>query len=125
MAGRVTGLRLTQANLAALESRLKLEAIPALEEVADRVVELQKQIVHKDTHKLEEDIHKSKVEVDPVKKVASIRIGPGKKTGWRAKFLEFGTRFMDAYPFVRPARSTVRPEVKPRIRKRLKKAVHK
>lgn len=33
----------------------------------------------------------------------TIDIGPGKKTAWRAKFLEFGTTKMSAKPFVDPS----------------------
>lgn len=32
-----------------------------------------------------------------------VLIGPGKKTGWRAHFPEFGTKLMLAQPFVYPA----------------------
>jgi len=32
-----------------------------------------------------------------------VLVGPGKETGWRARFLEFGTVKMAARPFVEPA----------------------
>lgn len=32
-----------------------------------------------------------------------VLIGPGRKTGWRGHFLEFGTTKMSARPFVEPA----------------------
>ncbi|WP_339273620.1 HK97-gp10 family putative phage morphogenesis protein [Paenibacillus sp. FSL W8-0426] len=32
-----------------------------------------------------------------------VAIGPGKKTGWRAHFLEFGTSKMPAKPFIYPS----------------------
>lgn len=35
--------------------------------------------------------------------IKSISIGPSAKTGWRAKFLEFGTSKMTAKPFIQPA----------------------
>ncbi|MFW5438745.1 HK97-gp10 family putative phage morphogenesis protein [Paenibacillus apiarius] len=35
--------------------------------------------------------------------VKSVLIGPGRKTGWRAHFLEYGTSKMTAKPFAEPA----------------------
>ncbi|MCL6453553.1 MAG: HK97 gp10 family phage protein [Alicyclobacillus sp.] len=35
--------------------------------------------------------------------VRYITIGPSARTAWRAKFLEFGTSKMPAYPFMEPA----------------------
>lgn len=35
--------------------------------------------------------------------VKYVLVGPGKETGWRAHFLEFGTKKMRARPFVEPA----------------------
>ncbi|NGP59887.1 HK97 gp10 family phage protein [Paenibacillus thiaminolyticus] len=35
--------------------------------------------------------------------VKLVLIGPGKKTGWRAHFLEFGTKKSPAQPFIYPA----------------------
>ena len=32
-----------------------------------------------------------------------VLVGPGKETGWRAHFLEFGTKHMHARPFIYPA----------------------
>lgn len=53
----------------------------------------------------------------------SIKVGPSKRTGWRAKFLEFGTRLMTARPFVRPARDRIKPILKPKMRDKLAKVV--
>jgi len=119
---KVTGLRLTQANLAALENRLHLAAIPALEELGDAVADRMREKVRKDTHRLEGSIHREKVEVDYLKNRATVRIGPGRKEFW-ARFLEFGTRLMGSFPFIRPARDETRKEVKPRMKRRLKGAL--
>lgn len=124
MPNRVTGLRLTQANLAALENRLKLAAVPALEEIGDAVRDRMRENVRKDTNRLEEGIEREKVEIDYVKQRASVRIGPRKRTFWY-RFLEFGTVHMSAFPFIRPARDRTRPEVKPRMKRRLKAALKK
>lgn len=122
---KVTGLRLTQANLAALENRLGLAAIPALEELGLRTAEYMQAIVRKDTGDLAEGIVVTPVEIDYKTGRASLRVGPGKKQSWRARFLEWGTVHMPAFPFMRPARSKIRPEVKPRIKRRLKAAIKK
>lgn len=122
---KVTGLRLTQANLAALENRFQLAAIPALEEVGLRAAEYMQEIVRKNTGDLADDILVTPVEIDYKTGRASLRVGPGKETSWRAKFLEWGTIHMRAFPFVRPARLKIRPEVKPRIKRRLKAAIRK
>jgi HK97 gp10 family phage protein len=42
--------------------------------------------------------------------VKYVLIGPGKKTGWRAKFLEFGTSKMPAQPFAEPSFKEKRDE---------------
>lgn len=120
---KVSGLRLTQANLAAVEARMKLAAIPALEEVGKQAAEYMAQIVRKDTGKLAGSIVVTRVETNPRTGRASLRVGPSKATGWRARFLEFGTRHMSAFPFVRPTRSKIRPEVAPRVKRRLKGAL--
>lgn len=50
---------------------------------------------------LREDIRVSRVvRKDGMKYVL---VGPGRKTGWRAHFLEYGTSKMSAQPFVEPS----------------------
>lgn len=53
----------------------------------------------------------------------TVKIGPSKATGWRARFLEWGTRHMGAIPFLRPARTKNRRLVKEAIRARAAAAV--
>ncbi|WP_051322297.1 HK97-gp10 family putative phage morphogenesis protein [Alicyclobacillus contaminans] len=48
---------------------------------------------------IRDDIQVSRVKVS-ADGVRSVDVGPGPKTGWRAKFLEFGTSKMQAQPFV-------------------------
>lgn len=58
---------------------------------------------------LKDDIQVSKiVRKDGMKYVL---IGPGKKTGWRGHFLEFGTSKMSARPFAYPAFKETQKEV--------------
>ncbi len=50
---------------------------------------------------MREDISVSRVRrIDGMK---VIKIGPGKKTAWRAHFSEFGTKYSTAEPFIYPA----------------------
>jgi HK97 gp10 family phage protein len=54
---------------------------------------------------------------------SEIKVGPGKKTKWRAHFLEFGTKNMTAKPFIEPAlinrKSQVLEKIADVIRRRL------
>ena len=52
-----------------------------------------------------------------------IEIGPGKKTNWRAKFLEFGTVKMSAKPFIEPAHLKTKRENTELIKKRIMEAL--
>lgn len=47
---------------------------------------------------IQDDIEISKVKNSGVEK--NVDIGPGEKTNWRAKFLEYGTSKMEAIPFI-------------------------
>ena len=54
------------------------------------------------SHKhIRDDITISRIEGVGTQK--SVNIGPGKDTGWRAKFIEFGTKKMNAKPFMQPS----------------------
>ena len=44
------------------------------------------------------------------KRRVTISIGPSIQTGWRVHFLEFGTQFQPAQPFMRPALDAAAPE---------------
>lgn len=118
MPNRVRGLRMTKDNLHRLTGNVEAAVGPVLELIAEAVKEDMQEHVHKDTRRLEEGITVGKVEWK--RKRASIKIGPSKKTFW-ALFLEFGTRFMGALPFIRPARDRIRPLVRPRMRRGLAK----
>lgn len=50
---------------------------------------------------IEEDIKVSNVRREGGQRF--VLIGPGKKTGWRAHFLEYGTKSTVAQPFIYPA----------------------
>lgn len=50
---------------------------------------------------MQDDIRVSGVRRSDGKKF--VLVGPGKKTGWRAHFLEYGTKKMAARPFAYPA----------------------
>ena len=119
---RVRGLRLTTANLHRVGVDLEALVVPALELIGDKVRADMMLHVRKDTHKLEQNIVRSDVVMR--RHSAFVKIGPNKK-GWYARFLEFGTKLMGAFPFVRPARDRIRPEIKPRVRKTLAAGVKK
>ena len=120
MPNRVRGLRLTTSNLHRLGVNVEVMVGPVLTSIGERVAEDMRANVRKDTERLERSITVGKVEWK--RKSASIKIGPSKK-GWYARFLEFGTRIMGAFPFIRPARDRIRPEIKPRMRRGLKKGL--
>ena len=70
---------------------------------------------------IRDDIQISKVqEKDGVK---FIEVGPGKKTNWRAKFLEWGTSKMSAHPFAQPAFEKSKPTVLDRMKQKLKEVL--
>lgn len=73
------------------------------------------------------EVHiRDNIEISKVKTKDGIRyieIGPGKKTSWRAKFLEFGTSKMQAYPFVQPAGEHKFKEAQEIISKKIKEAL--
>lgn len=123
MGHRVIGLRLTQTKLAALGVHVE-EAIPlalrgAAQHIADDARENLSGHRTAGEHKhLADDIKVGPIETKGGRKGThfSIKIGPSAETGWRARFLEWGTAHMSAIPFLRPARSKNRKLVKDMIR---------
>ena len=53
-----------------------------------------------------------------------LKVGPTKE-GWYSRFIEFGTRFMAAMPFLRPARDRNAGTFKTRLRASQKEALRK
>src|SRR5579859_5338432 len=117
MPNRVTGLKFTKDRLRLYGVHVEAIIAPTLETIGRVVAADMAAHIHStngDSVHLAEDI-----KVGPVERrgpVASLRVGPSKRTNWRSRFLEFGTRLMTARPFMRPARSRARKAVKERIR---------
>lgn len=126
MANRVTGLRLTEERLHQLGVRVEVMIAPTLLEIGKFVA--QDASAHLDGHRTKGgDLHVADdIQVGPVEPHGHrfvVKVGPSKRTGWRAKFLEFGTRHMGAIPFLRPARDSNEEVVKETIRRRAAEAV--
>jgi len=84
-------------NVSKIENNaLKASAQPVAEEMRDLVV-----VSSIDHEHIRDDIQVSGIKSN--EGVKYVEIGPGKKTNWRAKFLEFGTSKMPAKPFVQIA----------------------
>lgn len=118
---RVIGLRLTESKLAALGVRIESEVPLTLTALGHKIAEDASANLtgHRTAgeHKhLADDIQVGSIEQRG--RHYSLKIGPSKETGWRARFLEYGTRLMAAVPFLRPARSKNRRLVKETIRAR-------
>ena len=104
----------TEVNITGMQELLdKLEAMgrkgasienEALRAAADPVAKDMKSLVKVSTTNhmhIRDDIEISKIKTKAG--VRFIEIGPGIKTNWRAKFLEFGTSKASAHPFIQPA----------------------
>ncbi|MGF6356763.1 HK97 gp10 family phage protein [Paenibacillus sp. 4624] len=70
---------------------------------------------------IRDDIKVSGVRADDGDKY--VAVGPGKKTGWRAHFLEFGTSKMPAQPFIYPSFHEQKSKVAQFIAAELRKAL--
>jgi HK97 gp10 family phage protein len=119
MPNRVIGLRLTQEKLHQLGLNVEVIVGPALLELGKKVADDAASHVHRtggDTLHLADDIKVGEVERHG--NTISIKVGPSKRTAWRAKFLEFGTRLASAHAFLRPARDSNKQAVKDQIRER-------
>ena len=128
MPHRVIGLRLTESKLAALGVTVEDAVESTLTILAHKVAEDAK--ANLSGHRTSGgNVHLADdIKVGEVEKKGhhySIKIGPSKKTGWRARFLEWGTVHMGAIPFLRPARSKNRRLVKDTIRLRAAAATRK
>ena len=77
----------------------------ALQAAGEPLAEAMRQKVNRSGYKYAHHI-KDNIRVSRVQRregVKYVLIGPNRKTGWRAHFLEFGTSKMSAKPFVEPA----------------------
>jgi HK97 gp10 family phage protein len=100
----VEGMDDLMARLNELGAKANRVANQALKEAAEPLAEAMRNNVNVSTveHKhIRDDIHVSRVKVSGL--VRYVEVGPGEETAWRAKFLEFGTSKMPAYPFVEPS----------------------
>ncbi|MHB1651392.1 MAG: HK97-gp10 family putative phage morphogenesis protein [Desulfitobacteriaceae bacterium] len=102
-------------------SRIEGDALrAAAEPVAEEIKSLVRFGSKNDVH-IRDDIEISKVKTkDGIK---YIEVGPGKKTNWRAKFLEFGTKNMTAIPFMAPAYEHKKREVTEIISRKIREAL--
>lgn len=99
MAATVTGLEQLKRNVAALRDHVELRAALRATEAGARVFQLgMSQRAPRDTGKLSAGIV---VEIVLDKGGYVARIGPDRHAFY-GQFLEFGTRYRAAYPFVRP-----------------------
>ena len=118
---RVIGLRLTEEKLHQLGVNVEVVVPSTLRVVAERVA-IDAAAALSGHRTAGEHVHVAddiKVgEIEQRGRHYSIKIGPSKATNWRSRFLEFGTRHMDAIPFLRPARAKNRRVVKEEIRAR-------
>lgn len=114
---RVIGLRLTQDNLHFLYARVEAIIPPTLRELGRLVAADASAHVGRtkggDLH-VADDMVVTEPEIHGHRMV--VKVGPSKRTSWRAKFLEYGTRLMGAYPFLRPARDRHRNAIKQKVR---------
>jgi len=96
----------------------------ALKAAAEPVAEDMKSLVRvsnlNEKH-IRDDIQVSNVKTKDGTKY--VRIGPGKNTNWRAKFLEFGTSKMSAKPFMSPSYENKKGEAKQIIKEKLKEGL--
>ncbi len=67
---------------------------------------------------IRDDIQVSRVKTENGERY--VRVGPGKNTNWRSKFLEFGTSKMNAKPFMAPAYENNKEKIKQIIKEALK-----
>lgn len=102
-------------------SRIENDALKAAAEPLKAEMESLVRVSPKNDYHIKEDIQISSVKTkDGVK---SIEVGPGKKTNWRAKFLEFGTSKMTAIPFMAPAFEHKKREIQETIKQKLREAL--
>jgi len=110
-------LRNTSEKISTVENR-------ALKDAAEPVAAEMKSLVHVSNLQhlhIRDDIQISGVKTKEGLK--QIEIGPGRKTNWRAKFLEWGTSKMQAIPFVQPAFEHKKREVMEIMAESIRKAL--
>lgn len=94
-------LQALRSKLGAGAARLENKALQAGGEIIAEAQRERVAVSDKASLHMRDDIKVSRVRrQDGVKFVL---IGPGKETGWRAHFLEFGTKKAPAQPFIYPA----------------------
>lgn len=101
--------------------RIEGDALRAAAEPVAAEMQSLVRVSAKNDYHIQEDIEISKVKTkDGIK---YIEVGPGKKTNWRAKFLEFGTKNMTAQPFMAPAFEHKKRDIQEIIKKKLREAL--
>lgn len=96
----------------------------ALKAAAEPVAEDMRKLVNVST--VEHKHIRDNIEVSRVKTKRGIKyveVGPGKKTNWRAKFLEYGTSKMSAKPFMAPAYERNKRNIIETIKRKLKEGL--
>lgn len=119
----VSGLNEILARLNELGDRAEIIEKKALKKGAEIVQEAMKGNVNRsdrDSVHIQDDL---KVSIKDENGVKVAEIGPGKATAWRAKFLEFGTTKMPAYPFVEKSLTENREQVMEAIARELKRGM--
>lgn len=101
LAGVDAMLQSLRAKLGAGAARIENKALQESGEIIAAAQREKVAVSDKASMHMRDDIKVSRVRrQDGVKYVL---IGPGKETGWRAHFLEFGTKKAPAQPFIYPA----------------------
>lgn len=94
-------LAAVRAKLQQGAARVEKNALRSAGEVVAEEMRKRVRVSNRNSTHIRDDIKVSGVRTkDGIKYVA---VGPGKETGWRSHFLEFGTRKMAARPFIYPS----------------------
>ncbi|OGO84691.1 MAG: hypothetical protein A2Y24_06865 [Clostridiales bacterium GWE2_32_10] len=114
---KITGIREIESNLnKIIKGTVEKEEKALLEagELLKKEMQKEVNVSGKKQKHIRDDIKVSTVKEDEYG-IKEISVGPGKETGWRAKFLEYGTSKMTAKPFMEKAYRNVKDQIKKKI----------
>ncbi|WP_199427019.1 HK97-gp10 family putative phage morphogenesis protein [Thermaerobacillus caldiproteolyticus] len=96
-----------------MDPKLEEADAKALQAGGEVIAKYQRELVNrsdKDQPHIQDNITVSKPSVDKDGE-KYVSVGPNKKVAWRAKFLEYGTSKMPAYPFIEKGATEAEDEV--------------